>query len=179
MRWFFSDPPPPPPPPPPESWFAIVFAALCILWGYFILHRKLTINQQTVLWLPPGAILAMVTGRLSMKDVIIPGAAQLVPSIPVTAFSLLLISELLAFKFNGLSHKINTRHFRIPAMTVHTVSLMYYLWEPVRCTCPSLRDWATNVLPFATRVQNIPGASSGIFMIVLCPSRGACLPTPS
>jgi hypothetical protein len=51
------------------------------------------------------------------------------PSVPVTAFSLLTIAELTVFLFNAIGPTAVYAYLRVPAMSVHGTTLLYYLWE--------------------------------------------------
>lgn len=137
MRLPFASAPASPPPVPDMLTPAVVAGTQISLWLLFLRvapSHGFRFTKSTVWGVLPAAISALVICRLALSC----GCQRAVPAvvddtmgnIPVTAFSLLLSSEIVAYAFASVGPRRHFSFLRIPAMVVHTTTLLYYLWEP-------------------------------------------------
>jgi len=129
--------PPPPPPPATVTAAAVAVSTLVSLWLLFLSvapSRGFRFSKDTVWRIMPFSISALGISKLALsyscqRDV--PAIVDdTMGDIPVTAFSLLLSSEVVAYVFSSVGPRRHFSFLRVPAMIVHATTLLYYVWEP-------------------------------------------------
>ena len=102
-----------------------------VLGNSGILLRGTKIDKKSVWYIPMYMVSAFVFVHLAMGGNLMPELEPGLHTVPVTAFALMLLSEFSAFIFNSvIDIKFTMGYFRVPAMTVHMIALLFYCWEP-------------------------------------------------
>ena len=118
---------------PLQTSAATIVSLIYLLWFGVLVSGRLKVTRRKAAFTPIAALVFMLA-RLAIAGTIWPMATFeiLHSSVPVTAFVLLLVSETVGLLFSAVGPSSAFAYLRVPSMTVHFTTLLYYLWEPDR-----------------------------------------------